>query len=52
MDYLLSEKSTRPGSWKYEVDYRDRGGSLGKYAIHYDKQAERFEGKLVETGGE
>lgn len=51
-DYLFSEKPERPGSWKYEIDYRGRGGSLDKYEIHYDKQAERFEGKLVETGGE
>jgi hypothetical protein len=51
-DYLFSEKPTSPGSWKYEIDYRGRGGSLDKYEIHYDKQAERFEGKLVKTGGE
>jgi hypothetical protein len=52
IDYLFSKKPTRPGSWKYEIDYRGRGGSLAKYEIHYDKQAERFEGELVETGGE
>lgn len=51
-DYLFSEKPASPGSWNYEIDYRGRGGSLDKYEIHYDKQAERFEGKLVETGGE
>jgi len=51
-DYLFSEKPMRPGSWKYEIDYRGRGGSLDKYEIHYDKEAERFEGKLVKTGGE
>jgi hypothetical protein len=51
-DYLFSKKPTSPGSWKYEVDYRGRGGSLDKYEIHYDKQAERFEGKLGQTGGE
>jgi hypothetical protein len=50
-DYLFSEKPTSPGFWKYEIDYRGRGGSLDKYEIHYDKQAERFEGKLVATGG-
>ena len=49
-DYLFSKKPTRPGSWKYEIDYRGRGGVLAKYEIHYDKQTERFEGKLVETG--
>jgi hypothetical protein len=51
-DYLFSEKRASPDSWKYEIDYRGRGGSLDKYEIHYDKQAERFEGKLVQTGGE
>ncbi|MEY2490113.1 MAG: hypothetical protein QOC70_2055 [Verrucomicrobiota bacterium] len=50
-DYLFSKKPTSPGSWKYEIDYRGRGGSLDKYEIHYDKQEERFEGELVETGG-
>jgi hypothetical protein len=51
-DYLFSKKPTNRGSWRYEIDYRGRGGSLDKYEIHYDKQAERFEGKLVKTGGE
>lgn len=51
-DYLFSKKPASPGSWKYEIDYRGRGGSLDKYEIHYDKQAERFEGKLTQTGGE
>ena len=51
-DYLFSKKPTSPGSWKYEIDYRGRGGSLDKYEIHYDKQAERFEGTLLQTGGE
>jgi hypothetical protein len=51
-DYLFAQKPTSPGAWKYEIDYRGRGGSLDKYEIHYDKQAERFEGKLGQTGGE
>jgi hypothetical protein len=51
-DYLFSKKPASPGSWKYEIDYRGRGGSLDKYEIRYDKQAERFEGKLAQTGGE
>jgi hypothetical protein len=49
IDYLFSKETTSPGSWKYEIDSRGRGGSLAKYEIHYDKQSERFEGKLVET---
>lgn len=51
-DYLFSKKAAGPGTWKYEIDYRGRGGSLDKYEIHYDKQAERFEGKLVQSGGD
>jgi hypothetical protein len=51
-DYLFAKKPASPGSWKFEIDYRGRGGSLDKYEIHYDKQAERFEGKLGQTGGE
>src|SRR3984893_6796663 len=52
VDYLFSKKPTAPGSWKYEIDYRGRAGSLDRYEVHYEKQSERFEGKLVETGGE
>ena len=51
-DYLFSKKPADKGRWKYEIDYRGRGGSLDKYEVHYDKQAERFEGKLVQTGGD
>jgi len=49
VDYLFSKKSKRPGYWEYEIDYRGRGGMLGKYKIHYNKQAERFDGKVVYT---
>jgi hypothetical protein len=51
-DYLFSKKPVSLGAWKYEVDSRGRGGSLDTYEIHYNKQAERFEGKRVETGGD
>jgi hypothetical protein len=51
-DYLFSKKPAGPATWKYEIDYRGRGGSLDKYEVHYDKKAERFEGKLVQTGGD
>jgi hypothetical protein len=51
-DYLFGKKPASPGSWKFEIDYRGRGGSLDKYEVHYDKQTERFEGKLGQTGGE
>jgi hypothetical protein len=52
VDYLFSKKPMSPGVWKYEIDYRGRAGELAQYEVHYNKQAERFEGKLVETGGE
>lgn len=51
-DYLFSKKPQSPGSWKYEIDYRGRGGSLDRYEVRYDKKAERFEGTLVVTGGD
>ena len=51
-DYLFSEKPTSPGHWKYEVDYRGRGGSLGKYEIRYDARYEVFVGALVWTADE
>jgi hypothetical protein len=51
-DYLFSEKPTSPGHWKYEVDYRGRGGLLGKYEIRYDAQYETFVGTLVWTADE
>lgn len=47
VDYLFSKKPSAPGYWKYEIDYRGRGGSLDSYEIRYDRERERFEGKLV-----
>ncbi len=52
VDYLFSKKPSSPGSWKYEIDYRGRGGELAQYEVHYDKKSERFEGNLVEAGGD
>jgi hypothetical protein len=52
VDYLFSKKPKRPGYWEYEIDYRGRGGLLDKYKIHYNKQAERFEGRVVHTKGD
>lgn len=46
-DYLFSKKPLRPGYWRYEIDYRGRGGSLCKYEISYNKREEQFEGRLV-----
>ncbi len=50
--YLFSEKPQRPGYWKYEIDSRGRGGTLDKYEVHYNEQAERFEGEVVSIPGE
>ena len=47
VDYLFSKKPVGPGYWKYEIDYRGRGGSLDKYEVRYNARAERFEGKLI-----
>ena len=48
-DYLFSKKPESPGYWKYEIDYRGRGGTLDKYEIRYNLQKESFEGKCVST---
>lgn len=47
VDYFFGQKASAPGYWKYEIDYRGRGGSLDSYEIRYDRRRERFEGKLV-----
>lgn len=46
-DYLLTNKPVSPGRWKYEVDYRGRGGSLDKWEVKYNTTKEQFEGTLV-----
>jgi hypothetical protein len=51
-DYLFSKKPMSPGYWKYEINYRGRGGSLDKYEIRYDAQYETFVGTLVWTADE
>jgi hypothetical protein len=52
VDYLFSQKPIRPGHWKFEIDYRGRGGTLNRYEIRYNKRAERFEGQLKYMSGE
>jgi hypothetical protein len=52
IDYQFSKPALRPGYWKYEIDYRGRGGTLDKYEIHYNKRRERFEGTVEFVGGE
>lgn len=51
-DYLFAKEPAAPGRWKYEIDYRGRGGSLDSYEVHYDPAAERFEGTLKSTTDE
>jgi hypothetical protein len=46
-DYLFSREPLLRGFWKYNVDYRGRGGSLDQWQITYNRQRESFEGKLT-----
>ncbi|MDQ6788978.1 MAG: hypothetical protein M3033_19415 [Acidobacteriota bacterium] len=47
IDLLFLEKPVQNGFWKYQIDYRGRGGSLDKYEIRYDKEGESFGGILT-----
>ncbi|HMS43160.1 MAG TPA: hypothetical protein PKE69_23225, partial [Pyrinomonadaceae bacterium] len=44
IDYLFGQKADKSGVWKYEIDYRGRGGALEKYECRYDEKRERFYG--------
>jgi hypothetical protein len=44
VDNFFGQKVNNQGVWKYEVDYRGRGGALEKYEIRYDKKREIFYG--------
>jgi hypothetical protein len=46
IDYLFSEKPKSPGHWKFEIDYRGRGGTLDQFEIRYSAQTEMFSGTL------
>jgi hypothetical protein len=50
VDYLFSKKPSSPGRWKFEIDYRGRGGTLDSYDVRYNGQAERFEGAVTRVG--
>ena len=52
VDYLFSRQPDRPGYWKYEIDYRGRGGALDQYEIRYDGRTARFKGTLVSRADE
>ena len=49
VDYLFSKEPAAPGRWKYEIDYRGRGGSLDRYEVRYNSRDERFEGAVTYT---
>ena len=49
VDYLFSKRPIRPGHWKYEIDYRGRGGELEKWDINYNAAKEQFEGTFTST---
>ncbi|HEX8722640.1 MAG TPA: hypothetical protein VF736_18630 [Pyrinomonadaceae bacterium] len=51
MDYLFAREPSAPGRWKYEVDYRGRGGTLDRHEIRYNPRLERFEGSVVYYDG-
>lgn len=51
-DYLFTQKPLRPGYWKYEIDYRGRGGSLDKWEIRYNPRLEAFEGRVTHVPGD
>lgn len=42
LDYLFSKKPISPGRWRYEIDYRGRGGTLDKFDVRYNKRKETF----------
>ncbi|MBS1792962.1 MAG: hypothetical protein JSS81_03865 [Acidobacteria bacterium] len=44
VDYLFGQRPVKPGVWKYQIDYRGRGGALEKYEIRYDRKKEMFYG--------
>jgi hypothetical protein len=52
VDYLFSKTPVSPGTWKYEIDYRGRAGTLDKYSVRYDPASEMFRGALVSVPGE
>jgi hypothetical protein len=47
VDYFFGQKVNEQGIWKYEIDYRGRGGALEKYEIRYDKKREIFDGTRI-----
>ncbi len=44
IDYLFGQKPDESGFWKYQIDYRGRGGALETFEIRYDAKRELFFG--------
>ena len=45
VDYLFGHKPNQQSVWKYQIDYRGRGGNLEKYEVRYDKNRQMFYGE-------
>ena len=45
VDSFFGQKADKKGVWKYNIDYRGRGGAYEMYEIRYDKQKESFYGR-------
>lgn len=52
VDYLFSREPAGPGLWRFEIDYRGRGGTLDRYEVRYNPVSERFEGTVARTPGQ
>lgn len=52
VDYLFTKEPAGRGLWRYEVDYRGRGGTLDSYEVSYNAAAERFEGTVRRVTGQ
>ncbi len=52
IDYFFGQKPEKKGIWKYEIDYRGRGGALEKYEIRYDIEKEMFYGTRISVEDE
>lgn len=52
VDYLFAKEQAAPGRWRFEIDYRGRGGSLDRYEVGYNSREERFEGTLSSAPGQ
>jgi len=42
LDYLFYERPTSPMHWRYEIDYRGRGGTLDIFTVRYNPKSETF----------